>query len=183
MPLCRPVFAFGPLQFLSDAQDCFAGTFFPSFLALESPIAIACFGFVTFLPLRPDLSVPRFISFISVSMFSLADGEYLRPEVFFAAVFFALLFFVAILHLLDNQMAGRGNAVVQGRDRRECTSNDVRSAFTGDTGLRLSILDDGCERIGFEAGATDECAINLFLAKKSGGIVGLDAAPVEDTHL
>jgi hypothetical protein len=96
------------------------GTFLPSFLALDSPMAMACFGFVTFLPLRPDLSLPRFISRISVSTFFPADGEYFRREVFFAAVlgvfllFFALLdfFFVTILHLLESQMAVRAEAVV-----------------------------------------------------------------------
>ena len=95
------------------------GTFLPSFLALDSPMAMACFGFVTFFPLRPDLSLPRFISRISVSTFFPAEGEYLRPEVFFDAalfvpLFFALLdfFFVAILHLLESQMAVRAKPVV-----------------------------------------------------------------------
>src|SRR5947209_2010212 len=65
-------------------QDFLGGTFFPSFLAFESPMAIACLGLVTFLPLRPDLSLPSFISLISVSTFLLAEGEYFRPEDFFA---------------------------------------------------------------------------------------------------
>src|SRR4051794_23700410 len=47
-------------------------------------MAIACLGLVTFLPLRPDLSLPSFISLISVSTFLLAEGEYFRPEDFFA---------------------------------------------------------------------------------------------------
>jgi hypothetical protein len=64
----------------------------PSFLALESPIAIACLGFVTFLPLRPDLSLPCFISFISVSTFLPADGEYLRRDDFFAEDFLVVDF-------------------------------------------------------------------------------------------
>lgn len=46
-------------------------------------MAMACFGLVTFLPLRPDFSFPRFISCISLSTFLPADGEYLRPEDFF----------------------------------------------------------------------------------------------------
>jgi hypothetical protein len=77
-------------------------------------MAMACFGLVTFLPLRPDLSLPRFISFISVSTFFPADGEYLRPEVFFLLLFFALLdfFLVAIVVLLDCQMAHPLNTVV-----------------------------------------------------------------------
>src|SRR6266568_4387833 len=74
-------------------------------------MAIACFGLVTFLPLRPDLSFPFFISFISVSTFFPEDGEYLRVEDFFEADFFVLLdlffaaFLVAIDSLLENQMA------------------------------------------------------------------------------
>lgn len=48
----RPVFltAFLPVFF--------AGTFPPLFRASESPIAIACFRLVTFLPLRPLFNVP-----------------------------------------------------------------------------------------------------------------------------
>ena len=61
---------------------------------------MACFGFVTFLPLRPDLSLPRFISCISVSTFFLADGEYLRLEDFFAPDFLVLDFFAEELRVL-----------------------------------------------------------------------------------
>jgi hypothetical protein len=118
-----------------------AGTFFPSLLAFESPMAIACLGLVTFFPLRPDFSLPCFISLISVSTFLLAEGEYLRPEDFFAEdrrvedffaleLFLALPFFaeellflvlpdlflaaflVAIHILLGNQMFGRFESVV-----------------------------------------------------------------------
>jgi hypothetical protein len=59
-------------------------------------MAIACFGFVTFLPLRPDLRVPRFISFISVSTFLLAEGEYFWPEVFLLRLFVELLDFFLV---------------------------------------------------------------------------------------
>ncbi len=58
-------------------------------------MAIACFGLVTFLPLRPERSVPFFISRISVSTFLPADGEYLRVEDFFEAVLRAGLFAIA----------------------------------------------------------------------------------------
>src|SRR5215469_2964878 len=116
--------------------DFFAGTLFPSFLAFESPIAIACLGLVTFFPMRPDLNWPFFISLISVSTFSPAEGEYLRPEdlfaedffadvVFFLLVFFAeelfflgpldlffAAFFVAIRILLEIQMFSRFESVV-----------------------------------------------------------------------
>jgi hypothetical protein len=71
-----------------------SGTFFPSFLALDSPMAIACFLSVTFLPLRPLLSLPSFIAFISVSTSLEAPGEYFRVEDFFAVDFFAADFFV-----------------------------------------------------------------------------------------
>lgn len=56
-------------------------------------MAMACFGFVTFLPLRPDFSLPCFISRISLSTFLLADGEYLRLEDFFELDFLELDFF------------------------------------------------------------------------------------------
>ncbi len=52
-------------------------------------MAMACLGLVTFFPLRPDLSLPCFISLISVSTFFPAEGEYLRREDFFADDFFA----------------------------------------------------------------------------------------------
>jgi hypothetical protein len=84
--LCRTVSA--------GSYDFLGGTFFPALLAFESPIAIACFGLVTFLPLRPDLSWPFFISLISVSTFLPAEGEYLRPDDFFAEDFFAEVFLV-----------------------------------------------------------------------------------------
>lgn len=108
--------------------DFLGGTFFPALLAFESPMAMACLGFFTFLPLRPDLSWPFFISLISVSMLLLAAGEYFRPEDFFVLAllrvvlffalkplreellflelldFFLVAFFVAIFNLLENQM-------------------------------------------------------------------------------
>jgi len=60
-------------------------------------MAMACLGFVTFLPLRPDLSWPFFISFISASTFLPAEGEYFLPDDFFDAVFFAEDFFTPVL--------------------------------------------------------------------------------------
>src|SRR5271165_5253992 len=74
------------------------GTFAPALRASDRPIAIACLGFVTFCPLRPDFSLPCFIAFISRS----TDAEALGPY-FFALEFFfvgpfllALFFFVGI---------------------------------------------------------------------------------------
>ena len=55
--------------------------------ASERPIAIACFRLVTFLPERPDLSLPCSISRISVSTCRPAAGLYVRV-VFFRVVFF-----------------------------------------------------------------------------------------------
>jgi hypothetical protein len=47
---------------------------------------------LTVAPLRPDLSLPFFISRISVSTFLPAEGEYFRPEDFFLGDdFFALM--------------------------------------------------------------------------------------------
>lgn len=46
-------------------------------------MAMACFGFVTFLPLRPDFSLPFFIARISRFTSLPAEGEYLRLDDFF----------------------------------------------------------------------------------------------------
>lgn len=67
------------------------GTFFPFFRASDRPIAIACFRLVTFLPLRPLLSVPFLRFFITRSTSFEALLEYLR----------------AILFLLDLNACGR----------------------------------------------------------------------------
>ena len=65
--------------------------------ASDNPIAMACFGFVTFFPLRPDLSCPFFIARISRSTDFEAFGLYFRPLDFFELDFFAELFFEAEL--------------------------------------------------------------------------------------
>ena len=67
------------------------GAFLPSARASDRPIAIACFGLVTFFPLRPDLSLPFFIAFISRSTSAEALGLYFLPEPFFVEeLFFAV---------------------------------------------------------------------------------------------
>ena len=58
-------------------------------------MAMACFGFVTFFPLRPDFSLPCFMARISRSTSLPAEGEYLRPEDFFELDLLALDFFDA----------------------------------------------------------------------------------------
>jgi hypothetical protein len=73
------------------------GTFFPALRASDNPIAIACFGLVTFLPLRPLFSLPCFIAFISVSTLLPAAGLYFRVD----PLFFALLFLVADFFVPD----------------------------------------------------------------------------------
>jgi len=67
----RPVLLFLPPGELAG------GTFAPSFLASDKPIAIACFGLETFLPLFPLRSSPRFISCIFSSTSSWDFFEYL----------------------------------------------------------------------------------------------------------
>ena len=57
-------------------EDFFFGTLPPAFLASDSPIAIACFLLVTFLP-EPLLSVPCFFSCIAFSTLSEAFFPYL----------------------------------------------------------------------------------------------------------
>ena len=56
-------------------------------------MAIACLRLVTFLPLRPDFSLPFFIARISRSTDLPAAELYLRPDDFFAELFLELLFF------------------------------------------------------------------------------------------
>src|SRR5215212_8369778 len=53
------------------------GTFPPASRASDSPIAIACFLLVTFLPERPLFNSPRFISCMAFSTFSPAFLPYL----------------------------------------------------------------------------------------------------------
>src|SRR5215204_7781280 len=53
------------------------GTFPPASRASDSPIAIACFLLVTFLPDRPLFNSPRFISCMAFSTFSPAFLPYL----------------------------------------------------------------------------------------------------------
>ncbi len=45
------------------------------------------------------------------------------------------------------------------------------------------VLHDGGEGVGLEAGAADQCAVDLFLAAERGSVVGLHAATVENAHL
>jgi hypothetical protein len=66
----------------------FAGTFAPAFRASDSPIAMACLRLVTFFPLRPLLSLPRFMARISLSTLFPAEGEYFRVDFFLPADFF-----------------------------------------------------------------------------------------------
>src|ERR1700686_4022212 len=72
-PKRRPLFLhFFAFRFLADFLAVFFavfffaaalfGTFFPSALASERPIAIACLRLVTFLPDRPLFRVPAFIT-------------------------------------------------------------------------------------------------------------------------
>jgi len=55
----------------------FLGTFSPSSLASDKPMAIACLREVTFLPLRPLFNCPCFFSCIAFSTFLPAPFEYL----------------------------------------------------------------------------------------------------------
>jgi hypothetical protein len=74
------------------------GTFLPAFLAFDNPMAMACLGLVTFFPLRPLLSLPFFIAFISVSTLLPAAGEYLRLDFLVAEFFFGVDVGMLILH-------------------------------------------------------------------------------------
>src|SRR5208337_3178124 len=79
----------------AGAQPFLAGTFFPALRASDSPIAMACFLLVTFLPLRPLFNFPCFIARISVSTLFPAAGEYLRVDFLPVAFFFVVLVAIA----------------------------------------------------------------------------------------
>jgi hypothetical protein len=65
-------------------------------------MAMACLGFVTLSPLRPLLSFPSFIAFISVSTLFEAAGEYFRADDFFAVLFFAVAVAAISILLVDS---------------------------------------------------------------------------------
>jgi hypothetical protein len=69
----------------------FRGTLAPDFRASDSPMAIACFRLVTFLPERPLLSVPLFLRCIADLTFLPAALPYLAitlsPSIQFAQLF------------------------------------------------------------------------------------------------
>ena len=75
-------------------QLFFGGTFFPALRAFDSPMAMACFLLLTFLPL-PLFSLPFFIAFISVSTLLPAALLYFR-------VLFLLDFLVAFLVAIES---------------------------------------------------------------------------------
>jgi hypothetical protein len=62
--------------------DAVFGTFFPSALASERPIAIACLRLVTFRPERPLFKVPALRFFITRSTSAEAFLEYFRAMMF-----------------------------------------------------------------------------------------------------
>jgi hypothetical protein len=64
----------------------FFGTFFPSFRASESPIAIACLRLLTFLPERPLFKVPALRFFIARLTLAAAPLEYFRAMKFLPVV-------------------------------------------------------------------------------------------------
>jgi hypothetical protein len=68
---------------LRDVPAAFRGTLAPSRLAWDRPMAMACLSLVTFLPERPECSVPRFISRIARSTSFEAFGPYFLPLVLF----------------------------------------------------------------------------------------------------
>lgn len=89
-------------------------------------MAMACFGFVTFFPLRPIFSLPSFIARISRSTSLPAEGEYLRPGDFFARVELAffdaeprVLFLAPLLRVLFFALLPRVLFLAVLREERE----------------------------------------------------------------
>src|SRR5260370_14051424 len=73
----RAAFSKRPAYYFFFEEDFLLGTFAPAFRASDSPIAIACFLLVTFLPDRPLFRVPSFRSCIAFSTLSEAFLPYL----------------------------------------------------------------------------------------------------------
>src|SRR5260370_27048963 len=73
----RAAFSKRPAYYFFFEEDFLLGTFAPAFRASDSPIAIACFLLVTFLPDRPLFRVPSFRSCIAFSPLSEAFLPYL----------------------------------------------------------------------------------------------------------
>jgi hypothetical protein len=127
------------------------GTFLPSLRAFDSPMAMACFGSVTFFPLRPLLSWPFFMAFISVSTSFCAAGEYLRLD-FFADAFFAVA--VAIVVPPKPEMTSSASDVARGalkkmadafgREMARCTyrNSPVRLEANADAATSLRLAQD-----------------------------------------
>src|SRR5882724_2780178 len=67
----------------------FFGTLAPSSRASDNPMATACFGFVTFLPLLPLFNCPCFISCMARSTLVPAFFEYLAIKKYFNNYFFS----------------------------------------------------------------------------------------------
>jgi hypothetical protein len=85
-------------------------------------MAMACFGFVTFFPLRPDSSLPFFIAFISRSTDEDALGLYFLPVDFFADFFAAFLVVaIAFFSLIPTKRYQQWEA---GRRPRGCAMPD-----------------------------------------------------------
>jgi len=76
------------------------GTLPPDRRASESPIAIACLRLVTFLPERPERSLPRFISCMLRSTLREDFGPYLRRDFLRPPDFLRPLDFLRVLDVL-----------------------------------------------------------------------------------
>jgi hypothetical protein len=119
------------------------GTFLPSLRALESPMAMACLGFVTVFPLRPLLSSPLFIAFISASTSFCAAGEYFRADFFAEAVLvapFLLAVAVAIVILHHDQMAKLSRLLHGATTKMADTSRSASHGVSVSASVRLLIL-------------------------------------------
>jgi hypothetical protein len=111
----------------------------PAFLAFDNPMAMACLGFVTFFPLRPLLSLPFFIAFISVSTLLPAAGEYFRLD-FLVADFFVFGVDVGMLILHNRQMTQSSRPLHGANDKRASSRVQVRYVVSVKASVRLLIL-------------------------------------------
>ena len=76
--------SYRPWEEARFAEDFFGGgTLPPAARASDNPMAMACLRLVTFVPDFPLFSVPAFISFMTLSIFSVAFLPY-RPAMSFS---------------------------------------------------------------------------------------------------
>lgn len=132
---------------------------------------MACLGFVTFLPLRPDFSFPSFMARISRSTSLPAEGEYLRPDDFLELDFFALDFFPLELRVLFFALLPREERLLL-RDERDDLLFELLDFFFAAFLVAITILLAGQMAPVFRQVV---CSVRAQVASRSGCSEGSSA--------